>query len=283
MKIELKDLVYAYNKRKVAVNGATAVLNSGTYLLLGENGSGKTTLLHLIAGLLFPKSGDCKVDGVSSSRRDPSTLSKLIFLGAESRFPARDIDTMVRIHAQFYPTFDPEMLKRNLESFGISSSEKLNSMSFGNRHKAMVAYMLSLRTPLVLLDEPATGLDIESKQILQKMLAECVDPDQIIIVSTHNIEDLHRLYDGVIILSGGKLLVSATVDEIMSRISFVCGDEPAPDALHSEQKFGRWFSIVPSDGSGSGEVNYELLYMGLRKSDNNKLLEYLNFKLSDNK
>lgn len=192
--------------------------------------------------------------------------------------PALTINEMVKIHAQFYPSFSPETLASNLREFGMDGSEKLKRLSMGNRQKATVAYILSLKTPVVLLDEPATGLDIDSKQTLQQMIARCVDPEQTVIVSTHNFADLQHLYDGVIILNHGKLQLAASTDVILERVAFTITTELPENPLYSEQRLGRHHAIVMNpEGRICSDIDYKLLYSAIHNSQVNALLiELLN-------
>ncbi|MDE7388170.1 MAG: ABC transporter ATP-binding protein [Muribaculaceae bacterium] len=278
MTIELTDLHYRYRRSAAdAIDGITATIGPGIHLLLGENGAGKTTLLHLIDGLLFPTSGQCTADGGPTRLRLPSVTSRVAFLGAGMPLPALTIREMTRIHAPFYPRFSAEMLAENLAAFGIGIDQKLSAMSMGTKQKAAVAYMLALRTEILLLDEPATGLDIASKQALQKMIARCVDPDQTVIVSTHNIADLEYLYDGVTVIRHGRLLLSAATDAILSRIRFVSSPVPPAEALYCESGMGGFRAIVPNADGADSAMDYRLLYSALHKSE--LLTKYLSHEL----
>ena len=90
--------------------------------------------------------------------------------------PADTISTLARLHGRvFYPRFDSAMLDENLAAFGINPSIPLSSMSLGQR-KAIAAYALALRADILLLDEPANGLDIGSRDILRSLMARCGNP-----------------------------------------------------------------------------------------------------------
>lgn len=278
MTIEFKNLTFRYGKKSPdALSGFTATVAPGIHLLLGENGAGKTTLLHLIDGLLFPTSGRCAIDGARTSLRLPSILSRVFFAGPTTPLPAKNVDELVRNHAQFYPRFSAELLADNLAQFGVSPAAPFKSLSMGSRQKAMVAYALALRTEVLLLDEPATGLDIDSKQMLQKMIAASVDESQTVIVSTHNIADLERLYDGVIVLNRGRLMLAATVDDVLSRVAFVRSARRPDGALYCEEGLGGCQAIV---GAGAGvpesDIDFRLLYAALHQPDCSELLKMLN-------
>lgn len=267
MVIELQNLNYSYSKNTLALSNVTAKLGAGVHLLLGANGAGKTTLLHLIDGLRFPTSGKCLIDGGPTRFRLPSVLSKVFYVGANMEMPAASIDELVKIHSCFYPRFSADILNENLAEFGIDRAAKFSAMSMGMRQKASVAYALALQTPILLLDEPATGLDIESKQLLQHMMARCIGPDTTVIVSTHNFSDLLPLYDSLLILDKGELLLSATVDEITERFAFVVTDGTAPEnALFTRQRFGRNHSVIANPGNLETAIDYELLYLAIKNN-----------------
>lgn len=277
MIIELNELSYRYPRTRTdALSGVSATVTPGIYLLLGENGAGKTTLLHLIDGLLFPSSGKCMIDSTPTRLRLPSITSHVFFLGDDTEFPYNTLRDMVRVHACFYPRFSAEMLEENLKAFGLKDTDNLSGMSLGMRRKAMVAYALALRAEVTLLDEPANGLDIESKLALQQIIARNVEPEQTVIVSTHNIADLRALFDGVMVLNHGQLQLSASTDAILNRVAFLSLREPHPQALHSELRMGTWHCIVPNaDGELDTDIDYQLLYTALHSPDSETLTSIL--------
>lgn len=271
MEIKLENLSFSYGKRTRALTDVSATFGPGVHLLLGANGAGKTTLLHLIDGLRFPSEGKCLINGGPTRHRLPSVLSKIFYLGANMALPAANINELVSIHGQFFPSLSVELLAENLGEFGIDPAMKFTAMSMGMRQKAALAYALALRTPILLLDEPATGLDIESKQALQRIMARSIDPEATVIISTHNFSDLMPLYDSLLVLDRGQLLLNASVDEITERLAFVTTSGGAPDqALFSINRNGQTHSIIPNSGLIESAIDYELLYLALK--NNHELL-----------
>lgn len=266
MEICFDHLSYRYNGRKgtLALDDITSKITPGLWLLMGENGAGKTTLLHLIAGLLYPTSGSCKIDGANTSFRLPSISSHLFFSGSDVAYPYSTIRKMIKSHAQFYPRFSIDLLDRNLATFGLTGNEKLQSLSLGNRQKSKLAYALSLRTPILLLDEPANGLDIESKREMQRLIARTLEPDQTVIVSTHSVADLENLYDGVIDLHNGRLSYLLSLEEIQNKWLFEVHDNIPENAIYSEQRIGKYHCILPNEEGKYSEPDYELIYMAVR-------------------
>lgn len=273
--ITLDNLTYGYRKGITAIDSVSTQISSGMYLLLGENGAGKTTLLKLLAGLLFPRSGQCLIDGTAAGKRDPETMAKLFFLGDNMTYPAQTINIMARIHAPFYPNFSEERLKENLSMFGMNGDEKLQNLSLGNRHKAQVAYALSLGAEILLMDEPTNGLDITSKQILAHMISQCISEDQTLIVSTHNVDNFPNLYDGVIVMSQGHMLLNAPTWQITERVTFRGNMMPPEAPLYMEQHFGLYRSIEPNTDESETTIDYTLLYNGLMSPNRDKILEHL--------
>lgn len=268
MILDIKDLWYKYPGKHadMALKGISAVVGPGLHLLLGENGAGKTTLLHIMAGLRFPSSGSCTLDGCPTGSKLPSVSSHIFMTGVNMEFPTVSVAQMARIHAPFYPHFDAFALHDNLVAFGLDADSPLQSMSTGNRQKAKVAYALALKTDILLLDEPANGLDIESRHALQKMMAAHVGPEQTVIVSTHSIRDLENLYDGVIDLHDGRLNYAMTVDDILEHVYFDVSSVAPEDAVYSRQCLGRCHSICPNYSGDESNIDFELLYLAARNN-----------------
>lgn len=265
MIIRFENLTYSYKRKGLpALTDISGAVGPGLHLLLGENGAGKTTLLHLIAGLRFPSSGTCTVDGCPTRLRLPSISSHIFFTGINMFFPAVTLNEMASIHGRFYPRFSVEKLRENLAAFGLTADMKLRSLSTGSYQKAKIAYALALAPDILLLDEPANGLDIQSKRILHQMIASQMLPEQTVIVSTHTVNDLETLFDGVIDLSRGHMLYALTVDEITARVRFTVTSDLPSDAIYFEPRIGRFHCIRPNLNGEYSEPDYQLLYMAAR-------------------
>lgn len=274
--IEIDHLTYAYRRGFTAINDATASIAPGIHLLLGENGAGKTTLLRLIAGLLFPTVGTVRVNDSLTTDRRPSTLKKVFMLPDAIEIPAQTIREFAGMHSRFYPTFSQETFDQNLQDFHLTGHEVFTQLSLGLRHKSLLAYVIALGVDVLLLDEPANGLDIDSKKALRNMLARCTSPEQTVIVSTHTVSDLRELYDGLIVLSRGKLLIARPTWEIAERISCVNSPLPPAEAIFTEQGPGGFLSIVPNQGQEDSDLNYALLYSALMSAARDVLLHKIN-------
>ena len=276
--IEFSDVSFTYPySGAAALRNISLSIDEGIYLLLGENGAGKTAFLHLAASLLLPSSGCVTINGSDSRDRKPSTLRSVFFTADDTEMPADTISTLARLHGRvFYPRFDSAMLDENLAAFGINPSIPLSSMSLGQRKKAIAAYALALRADILLLDEPANGLDIGSRDILRSLMARCVEPGQTMIVSTHTTADLQPLFDGIIMLRQSNLLFCNTTAHIASRLGFGIYNIPPREALFTMNDIGRFRSIVPADPLSPSEIDIHLLYSSMYSPESRNILNIIN-------
>ena len=276
---KLDHLTFSYSDKALrpAVDDASAVIPEGIVLLLGENGAGKTTLLRLMAGWLIPQSGCVDIDGGNPASRLPSVLSNLYYMPDDATLPCRDIRRYAAASSEFYPRWDAELFESNLKDFGLTGSEKFDALSLGNRHKTLLAFALASGVDLLLLDEPANGLDITSKNTLRHMLARNVDVGQTVVISTHTVGDLRELYDGLVVMSKGSVLVSLPMSEIASRLSCPVTEIPPLDAIYFEQRAGRFHSICPVAAGEEpvADPDFTLLYSALLSPRRNEILKLL--------
>ncbi len=275
--IEFNNVTFRYRHSGFdALRNISFSLDDGIYILLGENGAGKTTLLHLASSLLFPSSGSVLIDGADSTRRLPSTLRSLYFVEDNAEMPADTINQLAQLHGSvFYPGFDSDMLSDNLAAFAIDPDIPLDRMSLGQRKKAIAAYALALRADILLLDEPANGLDIGSRDILRNMMARCIEPGQSVIVSTHTTADIQPLSDGLIMLRNGALMFARSSADIISRLAFRTFNIPPRDSLFTMSDYGRFRCIVPAESDSPTEIDIHLLYCAMQSEAAESILKIL--------
>lgn len=257
--IYLNNVSFSYPKGMPALVGVSATIGAGIHLLIGPNGAGKTTLLMVMAGLLQPQQGSCLVDG-NDLLSTPVARNRAFFLSEDCKFPLATIADMARLHAPFYPNFSMERLVENLAAFGLTGEEPLTAMSLGTRKKANISYALALGCDALLLDEPANGMDIDSKKALNGLLAANLRPEQAIVISTHTIAGMKMLFDSVSVIRKGHICLSAYNDEITSRWAFVHSGRHLDEALYEEGDLGGFRAIVPNVDGIDSEIDYELLY-----------------------
>jgi ABC-2 type transport system ATP-binding protein len=261
--ITIENISFAYNRKKPLFQGLSLKLEQGNiYGLLGKNGAGKTTLLKIIAGLVFPQSGSCMLNGFASKDRVPEALEDIYILPEEFELPSVRILQYAALNAPFYSRFDHEKYGRLIEEFQLDGSKKLNQLSYGQKKKFLLAFGLSTNARLMLMDEPTNGLDIPSKSQFRKVIAASMEEDQIIIISTHQVRDLQSLIDPVIIMDEGKIIFNQTNEQISQHLAFESQHrmEEGEKPLYAEEVFGGVSAVMQNTTGRETRIDLELLF-----------------------
>ena len=263
--ISIQDLSFHYKQGSPLLSKVNLDLQSGKiYGLFGLNGVGKTTLLNNIAGMLFPKSGECLLNGESTKFRRPETMSELFVVPEQFDLPKLTGQKYIDLHAMFYPRFDLQLLENILSEFEIDKSKKLPELSFGQRKKFLIAFGISTQSELLLLDEPTNGLDIPSKSQFRKIVASLDAESRCILISTHQVRDLGSMIDHVLVLKDEKIVFNQSIEEIEKNLSI---RKIAPDKnqeyIYGEEVFGGIQAILPASVSESEELDLEILFNGI--------------------
>jgi ABC-2 type transport system ATP-binding protein len=232
------------------------------YGLLGKNGAGKSTLLKNLVGLLFPTAGNISIDGHEPRKRSPAFLQTIYFIPEEVNVPGLTIKQYMNLFAPFYPLFNKEEFYSYLEQLDVKDEGKLNTLSFGQQKKFIIAFALACNTKILLLDEPTNGLDIPSKIRFRKLIASVFNGNRMIFISTHQIRDLDNLIDRVIIVDRGELLLNASISEISDKLCFKTVSEVTDQGkiLYSEESLKGTAVVVENNGSKDSKVDLEHLF-----------------------
>lgn len=176
--IDIQNLSFGYSRTKLLYKKLTLSLEAGSiYGLWGKNGAGKSTLLKNIIGLLFPVSGSIKVNNFVPKKRQPSFLQTIYFIPEEVYVPALTIKGYRNLFAPFYPDFNAARFTSYLEELDVRDEGKLNSLSFGQQKKFIIAFALACNTRVLIMDEPTNGLDIPSKIQFRKLMASVMNDE----------------------------------------------------------------------------------------------------------
>jgi len=251
--IHIESMTFGYGKRPL-FEGLDLKLEPGTaYGLLGLNGAGKTSLLKLLAGALRPQSGTIRVFGEEPWLKKASSLADTIFVPEDPWVPAVKPNEWLDRYAVFRPAFDREHFAALSREFALEEDKLLTKYSYGQRKKFTLAAALASGARLILLDEPTNGLDIPSKSQFRRALAQSVDPDRIVIVSTHQVRDLERIIDPAVIVHGGKILFRLGSDLMAERLGAAHVSELGSDVVYAEKdRVG--YSALLELGQGTGDV-----------------------------
>ena len=258
--IKLKDLSFSYGRHKVLGNVSMTLEKGKIYGLLGENGVGKSTLLKILSGLLKMESGECKVFGEVPYSRKPSFLQDIFYVPEDFAGESVVVEKYAMQLGVFYPNFSPDKFNRIISEFGVDPKAKFNKLSLGQQKKAIIAVALSLGTKVLLMDEPSNGLDIPSKSLLRRLIAENASDEQLIVISTHQVKDLENLIDPIIIMDKEGVIMNASIEEISSRLAF--GIEPDEDrsALYSQRDLRGYVTVRRNEYGIETPVDLEALF-----------------------
>jgi len=260
--ISVRQLDFQYKKGKPVFKKLDLELGPGhIYGLLGKNGAGKSTLLKCMAGLSFPVSGHCFINGVDTSSRKVSTLEDLFFLPEDIFVPSLTPAQFLRNTSAFYPKFSPTAFYSCLKTLDVDPDQGMHHMSYGQQKKVMIAMGLATNTRVLIMDEPTNGLDIPSKVQFRKLIATVLNENRCIVLSTHQVRDLDSLIDTVLILEGHRIMVNRSVDELMDKLLFGIFEQTGDmDVLYAEETLRGKHAIVPNNSGKYGRLDLELFF-----------------------
>jgi len=262
--IQVENINFSYNRRRSFVlKDFSLNLEQGyIYGLLGRNGAGKSTLLYLMSGLLTPDAGCAKLFGKDIRLRLPETLEKFFLIPEEFDVPPVQLQEFVKRNGVFYPNFSEQDLERYLGMFGMSTDLHLKELSMGQKKKVLISFALAANTPLLLMDEPTNGLDIPSKSQFRKILASGMNDERTILISTHQVRDVDRMLDHIIIMDHSRIVVNQSTLEISKRLYFTESNDKsmAENALYALPSPMGNYLLLPNDHEEDSLINLELLF-----------------------
>ncbi|SDU74935.1 ATP-binding cassette domain-containing protein [Jiangella alkaliphila] len=250
--IDIQNLTVRY-PGVTAIDDLTLKLEGGKiYGLLGRNGSGKTTLLSLIAAYRRVAEGTILVDGESPFENE--RLTQDICLIRESGDIVIDGDSVkgiLRRSRRFRPNWDDELAQRLLDLFQVPANRGVAKLSRGQKSALGITVGLASRAPLTMLDESYLGMDAPSRYAFYDVLLEdYMENPRTIILSTHLIEEVARLFEQVVIIDGGRLVAHDDTESLRLRGAAVVGPATAVDdfttgmTILGEQRLGGTKSVT---------------------------------------
>lgn len=267
--IEIRDLKFSYatlKSRTEVFDSLSMMIPTGEIVgLLGRNGTGKSTLLNLMAGLLDPNAGTIAVEGVDVAQRGTALYTSLMIVPEEFCLPQLTLDRFVKVTAPFYPNYDQARFDDCCLRFEVNRAERIDRMSMGQRKKAYLAFALACNTPVLLLDEPTNGLDIPARQALRQMLAEQVNDERTIVISTHAARDIENLVDRLVILEPHRMVLNESIATLSTL--FGVGVVPASvKPLYSEPSVAGVRGVWIAEGDEESRMDMEMMFNAATKS-----------------
>ncbi len=228
--IEVENLSKVFRKttfgrrqEEWALRGVSFRVGEGeTYALLGPNGSGKSTLIRILSTLLVPDAGRVRILGYSLPQEERRVRERIGRVSVDAAFYKKlSPRENLLFAAQLYGILPKEAEGRAmaiLERLGLETrrfDDPLEEMSRGMQQKVAIARALLIRPPLLLLDEPTTGLDPRSRRDVQGFLEELRrEEGTTLLLTTHDMAEAERLAHRVGFLVRGRLVAEGTVEEL---------------------------------------------------------------------
>ena len=282
LQVENISFSYRRGKKEVLSDFSLSLEKGRVYGLLGKNGAGKSTLLYLMSGLLTPKHGKVMYHDTDVRRRLPITLQDMFLLPEEFELPPISLVSYIELNGNFYPRFSKEDMVKYLHFFEMDLDTDLGALSMGQKKKVFMSFALATNTSLLLMDEPTNGLDIPGKSQFRKFIASGMSDDKTIVISTHQVRDIDKVLDHVLIMDNSHVLLDQSITSICDKLLFVESDdrELAKTALYTLPSVQGNLLLLPNTENEESEINLELLF-GATLAMPDKIVEMFHAKMNE--
>ena len=217
--LEISGLTKLYNNGRGAEDISFALAPGDVMGLLGPNGSGKTTTMKAIVGLLYPQQGAisvCGIDAIAEHERAMANVGCLI--EAPALYDFLTATQNLRLFARFYPNVDEARIQEVLRLVEMEryTKDKVRTYSLGMRQRVGLAAALLSRPRLLILDEPANGLDIEGMIYVRDVVRTAAEDGSTVLISSHLAGEIQQYATRAAVRHNGRLLATDTLSNILT-------------------------------------------------------------------
>jgi ABC-2 type transport system ATP-binding protein len=214
--IEIKKMSKNYGSGKGIFDITLNIPKGKVFGLLGRNGAGKTTLLKSLVGLIIPETGTCEIMGLDFIDKNYEILKKTGYVDEHKNlYDWMSVKEIIEFTANFYETWDDEYVESMLNEFKIPKNQKIGNLSKGERAEISLLLSLGFSPELLILDEPASGLDIIVRdEFLDKFIQFACKSGTSIVISSHILEDVERMCDEVAFIEAGRVLYQTEMENL---------------------------------------------------------------------
>ena len=259
---ERLDLLYG---RKKALNQLTLRIPRGRiHAIVGANGAGKSSLFRILLGVQSPNAGRATILGHDCKTLTERERERIGFVNEEHSLPSwLRVDELVAMQRRLYPAWDEQRYRSIIDHFHVLPEQRIAGLSRGERAGVNLAMALAQTPELLILDEPTLGLDVVAKRaFLEAVLSSVDECDATIIYCSHQMDEIERLADNLILLERGELKHMSPPDEFCERVTLWVAEfafvPPAPDALpgvlQMQRIDGLFHYLVLDQGEGFGAL-----------------------------
>ncbi len=222
--------------------------------LLGENGCGKTTALKLAMGMLFPDKGNLSTLGVDPGDMPPPVRARIGWLSDQLAVPSRfRLEDAMALQRAYFPLWNQKLAFDLATIFGLTESSVFGQLSLGQKKRFMLLLVLAQMPELLVLDEPAGGLDpAVRRQLIEVLIDQAAQRPMTIVLSSHIMSDVERLVDSVAFMKDGRVIAQGDLDYMRARVKRICLPSPQLEpvireqfnVLHTDRVGGTWRAVV---------------------------------------
>ncbi|MFM9434344.1 ABC-2 type transport system ATP-binding protein [Janthinobacterium sp. CG_23.3] len=221
--IQITNVEKSYKSLK-ALGGVSLAIEEGEFFgLLGPNGAGKTTLISIIAGLIRPDGGSVKIHGHDVVGDFRAARKALGVVPQELVFdPFFTVRETLRLQSGYFGLNNNDRwIDEVMENLDLTSKADTNmrALSGGMKRRVLVAQALVHKPPVIVLDEPTAGVDVELRQTLWKFIARLNREGHTVVLTTHYLEEAQAMCQRVAMLKSGKVVALDTMSALIRRIS----------------------------------------------------------------
>jgi ABC-2 type transport system ATP-binding protein len=234
--ISSQGLTRYFGDRVVVDQLDLAVPRGSVTGLLGLNGAGKTTTLRMLMGLLTPTRGQSQLLGKDSQQLTAEDRARIGYtVEGHFLYGWMTVRQSEKFQRETFPRWNSAMFESTVRRFGIDPGQKIRVLSRGQRAGVSLALTLAAEPELLILDDPALGLDPVSRAALNETLLDfCNEGTRTVLLSSHLLDDIERIVDRVLVMVHGRLVVNTTIDDFRNRISsWSLEVPPASRAIHA--------------------------------------------------
>ena len=216
-RIEIQNLTKNYGKHRGVENVSFSVREGEIFGFLGPNGAGKSTTIRSMLGLIKYDQGHIRINGLDAKKDKEKILRDVGYMPSEAWFySGMEVRDVLKFSADVRQTDCKEEAEKLCERLEINVKRKISELSLGNRKKVSIVCAMQHKPKLFVFDEPTSGLDPLMQNVFFELVKEYVDEGATCLLSTHVLSEVRNYCDRVAILKEGRLIVTDTVEHLLS-------------------------------------------------------------------
>jgi ABC-2 type transport system ATP-binding protein len=218
--LETRGLTRYFGSKKIVDSLDFAVPRGSIFGFLGRNGAGKSTTIRMLLGLLEPTRGESTILGHPSLDLSPEVRARIGYLAEGHHvYGWMNVRECARFQSAFYPHWNQKIFDGVIKHFRLDAKMNAGSLSRGQRAGLCLALTLAPEPELLILDDPALGLDpVARHSLLQSMIYVTRSDNRTILFSSHLLSDVERVADHIAILHDGRLRANCPIDTFRDRV-----------------------------------------------------------------